>query len=48
MASRSSIDLSRRRVAAISLLANISTDDTVTGIRHGCLQVWGLLGPKDA
>ncbi len=38
MATRSSIDLSRRRVAAISFLANISTDDAVTEIRLDCLQ----------
>ena len=35
----SSLDLSRRRVAAISFLANISTDDHVREIRLDCLQV---------
>ena len=37
--SKSNLDLSRRRVAAISFLANISTDDTLTEIRLDCLQV---------
>ena len=33
------LDLSRRRVAAISFLSNIPTDDEPTEIRLDCLQV---------
>ena len=40
------LDLSRRRVAAISFLSNIPTDDEPTEIRLDCLQVNLLFSTK--
>ena len=40
------LDLSRRRVAAISFLSNIPTDDEPTEIRLDCLQVNLLFSKK--